>query len=456
MSKIKSKPYQKIGVFRILNRFKGRALLADDIGLGKTRQSLLAALQLRHKRPIIVICPNSVKYGWEEEVKLHTGLNAWVLHGRKPPRQVPLYVPPVIILNWEILDAWVRFLLRLDPRIIIPDEIHWAKNRRARRTRALRRLCRDVPFVIGLTGTPFENCPAELFVALNIIRPDKFPAFVPFGTKFCRPRRTPWGIEYKGASNIPKLRKLLRSTCMIRRTRAKVLKELPPLTQTVIPFEIKRKEYDRAERDLIAWLIRKGTSTRGAMSAPGLARFTHLLQLVAKKKTPAVIEWIDNFLEGNPKEKLVVFGFHRAFLKPLYDHYKKQAVLVDGSVTGRKRQMAIDKFASSKRVRLFFGNILAAGTGINKLQRASKTVAIAEFIWVPKKISQAIGRVHRLGQKRKTNAFFLVARDTIEYSLCKALIRKDRLFDEIIDGKMTDGEFDILQTVVGKMKRRRR
>lgn len=434
----------------MLNKFKGRALLADDMGLGKSISSLYAAIQLRRNKPIVVVCPNPVKWSWEDEVKTHTNLQSWVCEGRRPPKKIPPYVPPIIILNWEILQYWKSFLKKLKVFVIIVDELHYAKNPKAKRTVALRSLCRPIKFIFGLSGTPFENCPAELWVGLNIIRPDLYPSFPPFAKRFCKPRRTPWGIDYTGASNIPELKRRLRRELMVRRTRQQVLKDLPPVNQKVVRLDINRKEYDKAEKNILAWLISKGKSIRGMLAAPGMNRCGELLRLVAEEKQSAVIQWIDDFLATTDR-KLVLFGHHHKFLKPLYEHYKAQAVLVDGTVKGRDRRAAIDAFCRLKAKRIFLGSITAAGTGINKLQTVCSDVAIGEFIWVPQKISQAIARIQRMGQRFKVNSYFLVAKDTIEYLLCRALIRKQNVFDAIMDGNKVTGDFDILKRVVSQL-----
>jgi len=429
-------------------------MLTHDPGLGKSRMALDIAKVFRRKRPIIVICPCSVKYSWEEEVKIHTKFQTWVLEGRRPPKRMPWYIPQVIILNWEILDAWWEFLKRLDPSVVVLDEFHYIKSRKAIRTSAAVNLCDGVPHIIGLSGTPFENHPSEIWVTLHIIKRKKFKHFLPFGRRYCKPRRTPWGIKYDGASNEAELRKLLYSECMIRRKRGAVLKELPPVTPTLVPLKINRTNYAEAEENIIAWLVSKGKSIRGALTAPGFTKFNHLLQLTAEEKKKELIKWIDEFLE-NTDEKLVLFGYHRDFLRPLYEHYKKVAVIVDGKVKGRQRQAAINEFVNKKVKRLFFGNIIAAGTGINKLQRACHHVAIGEFIFNPQKIKQAIARVDRMGQRNPVSLYFLFASGTVEEKVAKTLIKKQAMFDTILDGGKSDGEFNMLVDVARSLRKRK-
>jgi SNF2 family DNA or RNA helicase len=184
----------------------------------------------------------------------------------------------------------------------------------------------------------------------------------------------------------------------------------------------------------------------------------YLLSLIADLKLPAVIKWIDEFLEQNPTEKLVVFGHHRKFLDALHAHYSDKSVLVYGKIKGKKRQDRINAFVDESHIRIFFGGIMAAGTGINRLQEASKVIAITELIWNPKKLEQVEGRLHRMGQKDNVLAFYLITKDTAETILCKSIFTKSENIDAIVDGKFRKGanEFSIFKRVVNALERKRR
>lgn len=446
--------FQGIGIFRMKRRFKGNALNADDIGLGKTMQFLHAALPFRRKRPIVVVVPNSVKYQWDSEVKKHTGLFCWVLEGTKPPTKIPAKLPPIIILNWEILQYWVDFLIKLKPSVLGGDEIHYIKNRGTLRSKAFKKLAKKVDRIYGLSGSPFENCPRELFVILNILRPDIFPTFRPFGDRFCDPKYTPWGIKYDGATRIPELRRLLKQTCMIRRTKQQVMKDLPPITRTTIPLKINQKKYQEAERDILAWVRRyKPNKAYKTKYANHLAKFNYLLQLTAEMKLPKVIDWIDNFLATNNK-KLTVFAHHRSFLEALQEKYGNQAVLIYGGMSRKKRRYAIDAFCNNPKIRVFLGGITAVGTGTDRLQTVCSDMVIAELIWVGLKLLQVEGRLWRIGQFNPVSVFYLVAQRTVETTLCKAVMRKQKWFNELFDGDSTKQEFDIFNTVIKEVKKK--
>lgn len=450
--KIKPYAFQKIGIWRMVNVFKGRSLNADDVGLGKSMQALNASLPYRRKGHIVIVCPNSVKYGWEAEVKKHTDMQSWILEGRKPPTTKPFYVPPIIIINWEILDGWAEWLIANVPiTVVIPDEIHYAKTRSALRTKALIRLCKSVPTIFPLSGTPFENCPAELFVTLHLLRPDLFKSFVPFGKRYCDPKYSQWGTTYKGATRIKELNRLLKKHVMVRRKFSEVVKDLPPITRSLVPLKIKMKEYEEAETNIVRWLYKhKPDKAHKASVAKHLVKLNHLLTLVAELKLEEVTKWIDNFLETTDR-KITVYGHHREFLEKLHEKYKNTSVLVYGGLGAKKKQLRIDDFVRNKNKRIFFASIMAMGTGVNKLQEVCHDMAVVELVWVGLKLLQVEGRLHRLGQKNKVNVSYLVAKGTVEDILCRAIHRKQKDFNSIIDGDRKRQEFSIFHSVIDTM-----
>ncbi len=439
-------------------QFKGRALLADDPGLGKTIQAILASIPFRRKRPIIVVCPSGIKEQWEREWKKWTGLDCWVLEGQKPPKFKPLRVPPVIIVNWEILQYWWVYLKRLKPSVVIADEVHYAKNSGTYRSKALLYLCRCkwIVAIFGLSGTPFENCPAELFPILHILRPDKFPKFKPFGQRFCDPKYTHWGIKYEGATRKKELRKLLKSTCMVRRRFESVIKDLPPVQRTVVRVQINRKKYEEAEKNIVKWLIKnRPEKAYKAQFVNHLAKMNYLLQYTAELKIKEIEKWIDNFLETSD-QKVCVFGYNRAFLEHFHNKYKDISVLRYGGMSKKAKESAFHKFTKTKKCRLLFGSIPHAGTGLDGLQKVCWYMAVVQLMWNPMKLVQLEKRLHRILQKHPVSVTYVVADKTVEDYMCTSVIRKQKNFNSIIDGKKGKVELNILKTVMKKMASSRR
>jgi SNF2 family DNA or RNA helicase len=127
-----------------------------------------------------------------------------------------------------------------------------------------------------------------------------------------------------------------------------------------------------------------------------------------------------------------LFGIHKEMLQPLYEAFKTIAVKIDGSVPANKRQGLVDLFNDTDNIRLMIGNIDAAGVGLN-MTSASK-VAILELPWTPGALNQAIDRVHRIGQTKGVEVFFLLAIHTIEEELADMLDTKMKTIAAVIDG----------------------
>lgn len=445
-------PFQYEGALAIRN-FGGRALLADEMGLGKTIQALYWFHRTKRARPGVVVCPASVKYNWEREAK-RFGILAEVLEGRNPPKRQPAVGASLYVINYEILRYWRKWLRRLGVQVVMLDECHYIKNQRSKRFKATHALCEGVPHVIAISGTPLTNRPAELWPTLNILMPEVYNSFFTYAVRYCRPRKLPWGWSYDGAKNLEELHAKLRATCMIRRLKKDVLDSLPPKRRYPFFVDIRdRDQYEEASRDFLSWLRKTSpAAAKRAKRAESLAKVGYLLRLAAKLKTQEVISWIEDFLEKSDG-KLVVFTVHKKRIRSLQKHFHKELhVTVDGSVKGRDRMAATDRFQHDKRTRLFFGNIRAAGVGLTLT--ASHTVLIADLPWTPGELGQAVDRVHRLTQTKEVDVYYMVARDTIDEHLAEILREKQGVLDAVLDGGTNANDLDILGELLKKINRK--
>lgn len=340
----------------------------------------------------------------------------------------------VYVINYDILSGWVDELKKLKLKVVIVDEAHMVKSTKALRTKAVKNLCKDVPHVLMLSGTPIVNRPSEMFNALNILAPATFPSFTKFAFRYCGARHNGFGWDFSGATHTEELHKLLTETVMVRRLKADVLKDLPDKLYSALPMEIdNRKEYDAAANDLASWLRDNGEKAKAesATRAEALVKVEVLKQLAAKGKLSQVIEWIEDFLEQG--QKLVVFAVHKTVVEALMERFKDAAVKMDGSVSGEDRQKAVDRFQTDDSVRLFVGNVKAAGVGLTLT--AASNVAFLEFPWSPGDVQQAEDRCHRIGQKDTVNVYYLIAKDTIDQTICGLIDRKRKVLDQVLEGK---------------------
>ena len=462
--------YQIEGV-HFLEQKNGRALIADEMGLGKTVQAL-SWLKLHPEfSKVLVICPASLKINWQREAEKWALLDMEILNGTTPHK----IKSNDVIINYDILSYWEKHLKLKQFDVIIFDEAHYIKNNKAKRTKAFKRLVKSVPRLIALTGTPIENKPIEIYNIVKVIDPSIFPDATDFAIEFCGAKKTRFGWDKNGATNTLRLNKILSSSIMIRRKKIDVLKDLPEKQIIKVPFEINnRTEYDQAETEFVEFLKKKFNTenlTKEILeelkqfakrndievseelttdeirlikehkferiaSAPVLAQIEMLKQLAVKGKIDQIIEWIENFLESG--EKLVVFAVHKKVVSQLMEKFKHIAVKVDGSVSQKQRQEAVDKFQKDVKTRLFIGNIKAAGVGITLT--AASNAAIIEFPWSPGELNQAADRIHRITQTKQVTIWNLVGESTIEEKIITLLKKKEKVITKILDGKQYEDQ----------------
>ena len=428
-------PFQNSGVAFIENN-KGKALIADEMGLGKTVQAL-AWLQLhRNLRPAIIVVPASLKLNWKREaekwlpdpnVEILNGTSTWIPTG------------DIIIINYDVLHAWTSVIDKLEPAVLVTDECHLYKSNKAQRTKAIKKIGKKIPHVIALSGTPIVNRPVEAYNAIHLINPDLFPSYWNFTKMYCDARQTRFGWDLNGASRTEELHNILKNTIMLRRLKKDVLPDLPDKIYSFTPIELDNEaDYRFAERDFIAFIRReKGVEAAERVeNAKILASIEGLKQLAVKGKLHQAIEWIDNFLEVS--DKLVVFATHKFVIDALMKAFDGVTVKIDGGVTQRERQKAVDEFQNNPKVKLFVGNIQAAGVGITLT--AASNVAFIELPWTPGALVQAEDRCHRIGQKDSVNVHYLLASNTIEEKIAHLLDKKRKVLDAVLDGKETETE----------------
>jgi len=426
----------------------GNCLIADQMGLGKTVEALAYLALHPEMRPAVIVCPASLKLNWQREAEawLETGDFVQIIEGGK---KRSLY-GQIVIINYDILNKWLPTLKEYNIQVVIYDESHSIKNSKAARSKAAAELASEVPHRILLTGTPVLNRPAELWNQLAIIDPGQYRSnrFFQWHKRYADAkqlhfgRKTVW--DFTGASNLEELAASLK-TIMIRRTKAEVLPELPEKRRQTILIPIdNRKEYDRADKEFLEWIAnQKGAEAAElASNVEQLAKIEYLRQIAVRGKMKLATGWIANFLESG--EKMVVFATHKETIDELMLVFGECAVKIDGSVSSEKRQEAVDAFQNDPAIKLFVGNIQAAGVGITLT--AAADVAFLELGWTPALHEQAEDRCHRIGQKNAVNIYYLLAESTIDASIAAMLEGKRDVIDHITEDELGQG-FDLFDLV---------
>ena len=419
--------YQRAGVYHLMGNQRG--LLLDGMGLGKTAQSVVAFNSLGAKK-VLILCPSSTRYSWEDEIKkwdtrgyrthVMTRTSEWI------PEGVDVLIVSYSLVNSKmILDQ----LKRQRWVVTIADEIHFLKNSKAQRTKNILGrggvIGKSVYFW-GLSGTLMPNTPIDLWQCFRSMGkahlPQKAQDYNGYTRIFCGRYKTRWGWDVSGAKNLDILKKcLFDSGFAMRRTKEKVLKELPPKTYRVLPME-----GDVGTPAEIKWdqTIRKLNPIKLGLGAGELAEARKDLSL---EKLDATLQYIKSI-----DQPVVVFGWHREFLEAIAE--ETDSVLYYGSMSPAEKEKSKADFIKGK-AQVFVANIQSAGTGLNGLQKRSSHAIFAESPWTWAEIEQAADRLHRMGQEHPVLIDILCVRGGIEEYILKAVVKKQGFFNKVFDEK---------------------
>lgn len=434
--------FQKAGV-EFIEECNGNALVADEMGLGKTIQAL-AWLDIHPEiRPAVIIVPASLKLNWKKEIGqwMRNKKEVYVCSGRTVKSMADFSgfnTADIFIINYDILtDWWINQFKKAGVQAMVLDESHYIKNSTTKRAKAVKKLHRIVKHTIALSGTPITNRPIEFYTTIKLLAPQLFGSRFQYAMQFCNAHNNGYGWNFSGAKNTKQLHEILTSSIMVRRLKADVLKELPAKVISVVPMEINnRATYQKAEDNFIKYLREiDPAKAKAAERAETLVQIEHMKQLTIQGKMKACKDWIQDHIDTNGK--LVVFCTHKSTIDLLMEEFKDIAVKLDGSTSQADRQIVVDRFQNDENVRLFVGNIQAAGVGITLT--AASSVAFLELPWTPGACVQAEDRIHRIGQEASScNIYYLLADQTIENEIADLLDQKRKILDSVLDGVDTD------------------
>jgi SWI/SNF-related matrix-associated actin-dependent regulator 1 of chromatin subfamily A len=403
------------------------------MGLGKTRQSIVALAESAPAGPYLVICPASVKQNWRREI-----------HAVLPDAGVaiinPAEVPAAgwsgwVIINYDLLARHEDALVKLPWAGIVFDEAHYLKNHKSKRSRIGRKLADAVSadgIIHALTGTPLTNRPRDLFPLLQVIKHPMARSFLSFAKRYCAAVRNDYGWVTDGASNLGELRTQLHGV-MLRRMKDDVL-DLPPKVRTWLDVDVADGTGRREARKVIEILIgaRHGPQAAGMRDARGhlLAELTVARRKIAVAKVNHTIDLVEGAVTQG--EKILVFTCFGEPAERITAHFGDAALMLTGETPVRDRQPLIDSFQTDDRVRVLVANIMVGGVGLNLT--AARQVVFNDLDWVPANHWQAEDRAYRIGQTGTVNVSYLVAGGTIDEFVASTLATKSQLIDAVVEG----------------------
>jgi superfamily II DNA or RNA helicase len=393
--------YQVVGARHLLARTS--ALLADDMGLGKSRQAVVASRLAAGAGRVLVVCPASLRINWEREILAVYPEASIGMVGED--RMAALKGCQWIIANYERLGGLVRET-DLAIEVVTVDECHYLKEHEAGRTRNAFILAERIPRRFLLTGTPLLSREIELHTLLRLS-----------GHRIGRMTLKDFRATYAGD---PARRGALAAELgewMLRR-RKDVLKDLGKKhhqLRLISPAQ-GRGAYDQVMADMSLMVMPKITKLRQALE---LMKFDFL------------VETIQSLGEG---DKIIVFAEYMSTVEALKETLSSlgiAAVSLVGSDAGPKRQKVVDAFQQDARVRVFIGTTSAAGVGITLT--AANYVVFASLPWTPALKRQAEDRAYRLGQKRDVFVIVPIVPNTIDEQVHQLLDSKAGLEQDVVE-----------------------
>ncbi|MFN2536911.1 MAG: DEAD/DEAH box helicase [Mycobacteriales bacterium] len=434
-------------------------LLADEPGLGKTAQALLAAEAVQ-AYPLLCVVPNVVKTNWAREAGIWTPRHpATVVHGDGETIDA---FSDIVVVNYEVLDRHVGWLGDLGFRGMVVDEAHFIKNKSSQRSRHVLELSERIrrrtvrPLLMALTGTPLIN-DIEDFLAIW-----EFLGWI--GEKEPRSelmeRLEETGMTPVDSDFYPAARAAVIDMGIVRRRKVDVAADIPARRIADLPVELEGalgRSIRDAERVLARRLVRRYESALAARGEQVVGIDHALVRQVAtwerrdsdEKSTEenvfTMMRRIGQAKAGLAADyaaqlsrnvgKVVFFAKHVDVMDAAEKTFEQRGigfVSIRGDQTARARTKAIDGFTNDPEVAIVVCSLMAAGVGIN-LQVASNVV-LAELSWTDAEQTQAIDRVHRIGQDQPVTAWRIIAAQTIDARIAELIDSKAGLAARALDG----------------------
>jgi SWI/SNF-related matrix-associated actin-dependent regulator 1 of chromatin subfamily A len=419
--------HQKEAIEKLVRNKK--FILADDMGLGKTTSTIISALETGAKK-ILIICPASLKINWEREIANYSDRTVYIAEGKKFSDQSDF-----VIINYDILKNFHdpkkkddSIILKSNFDLVIMDEAHMISNPQAQRTKIVNDLCDRLDRVWLLTGTPMTSRPMNYFNLLKLVDSPVAANWMAYAKRYCNGyqfsvgKRKVWNVT--GASNLDELRERTQ-THILRRLKEEVL-DLPDKIITPVYLRLKSKDYEELMGEYYDWYDKNQEESSSLTIQFG--KLMKVRKVIAQEKVKSTIELAENIIEQG--KKVIIFTNFTDTLQEIYNHFGKSAVYLDGSCSKPHRQKAVDDFQENEKIKVFVGNLKAAGVGITLT--SAEAVIMNDLSFVPAEHAQAEDRSHRIGQKNSTSVYYPLFENTIEGAIYDILTRKKKIISTVM------------------------
>jgi SWI/SNF-related matrix-associated actin-dependent regulator 1 of chromatin subfamily A len=436
--------HQKEAVQKLVENKK--FILADDMGLGKTTSTIIAALESGSKK-VLIICPATLKINWKREIENYSDKSIYIAESKNFSTEADF-----VIINYDIIKNFHDPKKKNDSQVlaakfdlVIIDEAHYIKNATAQRTKLINDIIKNTERIWLLTGTPMTSRPIDYFNLLSIIDSPVAKNWMAYAIRYCSGYqfnvggRKVWNVT--GASNLEELRdRTLGLT--LRRLKENVL-DLPDKIITPVYLRLKSKSYENVMGEYYDWYDKNPEESKSLTVQ--FSKLTKVRQIIADEKIAQTIELAENILEQD--KKVIIFCNFTDSLNKITEHFGKTAVKLDGSMSKPERQNSVDQFQDNPKVKVFVGNIKAAGVGITLT--SAEAVIMNDLSFLPSDHAQAEDRAYRYGQKNNVLVYYPIFENTIEGVIYDILNNKKQVIATVMGDNQhpADAAEEILQRI---------
>lgn len=425
-----------------------RLYATDHCILTHNTVTAIATLTEPDTRPALVVTLTSLPRQWQREIaRFAPELRTTILKKgtpyeltpkrRAPAGQLSLLspadeqpsLPDVIITNYHKLAGWSDVLAG-KVRSIIFDEGHELRRCDSDKYKAAEKIARDCHYRVALTGTPVFNFGIEFFNIMEVLKPGALGTREEFIREWCGQASDQNKIPIKDTRAFGTY--VRESGLMIRRTRADIARELPPLQRSVMHVETDEKALDKVSADVaeLARIILEKESAWRERGEAARELDVKLRQATGIAKAPYVAEFVKMIVDSG--EKAVVFAWHREVHSILSDKLKScNPVFYTGEESAARKDENFRRFTSGDAQVLVMS--LRAGAGLDGLQGHCRNVVFAELDWSPGVHAQCESRIHRDGQSDPVMVYYLVADEGADPIMLDVLGIKKEQVDGVRD-----------------------
>jgi SWI/SNF-related matrix-associated actin-dependent regulator of chromatin subfamily A-like protein 1 len=402
-----------------------KAILADEMGSGKTFSSILGANEVEGKK--LVVCPSGLKFNWEKEISYTTDIRIDIIEDSKT------WIKPVengwTVISYDLLKEHIEEVINEGYVVAIFDEAHYCRAvtrkglPKSFRARTLLQVSESVEYLFLLTGTPVVNGNKDLFILLKAIGHHLSHSWRQFAMRYCGAKIIGKGWTFDGNNNEEELFSLLQYR-MLRRLKEEFA-DLPEKHREFISVSIDLTEY---KEKVDEYMEGKNLTHK---TGKQLVLLNAMRSIIAKEKCNHTIKLAEELIDNG--ESVVIFTNFEFVVNKVINYFGDEAVKITGKDTAKQRQERVNKFQRGEK-KVIVCNLIAGGVGIT-LTKSTKLI-FNDLSWLFAEHSQAEDRIHRISQTEECHIYYMYCKDArIDKVMIEKLERRMNSAGRTLDNK---------------------